>query len=177
MSTGPLSRGVFLLLTPCTSILSAPPLTFVDENEAGESAWVAPYADADEGEGELVNGRRLKAGWRKVGPDNDGDIWCESPSAPCCYPLFWLQAVVAADAVSSLRSHHPCPPRSPQRSYHHSNRADENAAGESLWEPPYADEGGVGGELVNGRRLKAGWRKVGPDDDGDIWYENAAGER
>ena len=59
----------------------------------------------------------------------------------------------------------------------HSNRADENAAGESLWEPPYADEGGEGGELVNGRRLKAGWRKVGPDDDGDIWYENAAGER
>ena len=46
----------------------------------------------------------------------------------------------------------------------------------SLWEPPYAEEEGGEGELVNGRRLRAGWRKVGPDDDGDIWYENAAGE-
>jgi len=30
-------------------------------------------------------------------------------------------------------------------------------------------------EVVDGRRLKAGWRKCGPDEDGDVWYEGPSG--
>jgi hypothetical protein len=52
-----------------------PPLSRRYEHENGESAWVAPYADD---EVQLVNGRKLKAGWHQVGPDADGDIWYEN---------------------------------------------------------------------------------------------------
>ena len=44
------------------------------ENEAGESSWTAPLADAGgEEEAEVVDGRKLKRGWKRCS-DDEGDV-------------------------------------------------------------------------------------------------------
>jgi WD40 repeat protein len=46
----------------------------------GASSWLPPYADAAaavEEDRAFVDGRRLREGWRRIGPDAEGDVWYE----------------------------------------------------------------------------------------------------
>jgi hypothetical protein len=159
-----------------------PPLSRRYENENGESAWVAPYADEDGGE--LVDGRKLKAGWKRCS-DDEGDVVSAS-RAPLLHPL----------------AHHP------DCSHHASLNSSitaqwyENTEGEvrdekertlprlrqrpcrpltclppppplsqSSWTPPFADDDETPAYETDGpggARLKDGWKRCS-DDEGDVW--------
>ena len=147
------------LTVNCCPPAHDPTLEPANRHENGESAWTAPFAD-DDGEGELVNGRKLKKGWRKVGPDADGDIWYEDASG---------NSVVSRRrpdprTLAGARTTHP----------NHVHNPATRPLFPAQWTPPYADEEEGGQETVDGRKLKVGWKRCS-DDEGDVWYEGPDG--
>jgi len=103
--------------------------------------WEPPYEaeeEEEEDEREVVDGRKLKAGWWQYS-DDTGDFWYEGPNGATSWtPPFADSAEPGTAAV---------------------------AVGMIVRVPVAAADDRT---MANGRKLRAGWRRFGPDKEGDI---------